>query len=61
VPQRLDVNFQIVLSEGGETRSIKPDVSLPDYVALDRPGELIMGHGMGPDYDPATFAVNLPN
>ena len=61
VPQRLDVSFQIVLSEGGETRSIKPDVSLPDYVALDRPGELSMGHGMGPDYDPATFAVNLPN
>jgi ribose transport system substrate-binding protein len=61
VPQRLDVNFQIVLSEGGETRSIKADVFLPDYVALDKPGELIMGHGMGPDYDPATFSVALPN
>ncbi len=61
VPQRLDVNFQVVISEGHETASISADVLLKDYVALDRPGELIMGHGMGPDYDPATFSVALPN
>ncbi len=61
VPQRLDVNFQIVVSEGDETRSISADVPLADYVALDRPGEFIMGHGIGPDYDPQTFSVNLPN
>lgn len=61
VPQRLDVNFQIVLSEGHDTQSIRADVYLPDYVALDKPAELIMGHGMGPDYDPVTFSVTLPN
>lgn len=60
VPQRLDVNFQVVISPGHETRSISADVLLPDYVAVDRPGELIMGSGI-PDYDPDTFAVDLPN
>jgi ribose transport system substrate-binding protein len=60
VPQRLDVNFQVVISEGHETASIRADVSLPDYVEMDRPGELIMGSGI-PDYDPNTFAVDLPN
>ncbi len=60
VPQRLDVNFQVVISEGHETRSISADVMLSDYVAMDLPGELIMGSGI-PDYDPATFSVELPN
>lgn len=60
VPQRLDVNFQVVLSEGDETLSIKPDVSLNDYVAMDQAGSLIMGSGI-PGYDPANFAVDLPN
>jgi ribose transport system substrate-binding protein len=61
VPQRLDVNFQVVISEGDETASIKGDVPLAEYVAMDRPDDFIMGHGMGPDYDPATFSVSLPN
>jgi len=61
VPQRLDVNFQVVIPEGFETQSISADVHLKDYVAVDKPGELIMGHGIGPDYDPATFVVDLPN
>lgn len=60
VPSRLDVNFQVVISEGHETRSISADVMLPDYVEMDRPGELIMGSGI-PDYDPQTFSVQLPN
>ncbi len=60
VPKRLDVNFQIVLSEGAETASIKADVPLADYVALDKPDDFIMGHGMGPDYDPKTFVANYP-
>ena len=60
VPQRLDVNFQVVISAGHETQSIKADVSLPDYVAMDQPGELIMGSGI-PDYNPTTFKVDLPN
>ncbi len=61
VPKRLDVNFQVVVSEGDETESIKADVSLADYVAMDRPDDFIMGHGMGNDYDPKTFSVDLPN
>jgi ribose transport system substrate-binding protein len=60
VPKRLDVNFQIVLSEGGETASIKADVPLKDYVALDKPDDFIMGHGMGADYDPKTFKAKYP-
>ena len=60
VPQRLDVNFQVVISPGDETRSISADVLLPDYVAVDRPGELIMGSGI-PNYDPTNFSVKLPN
>ena len=61
VPKRLDVNFQVVISEGDETESIKADVPLRQYVALDRPDNFIMGHGIGDDYDPATFSVSLPN
>jgi ribose transport system substrate-binding protein len=60
VPKRLDVNFQIVLSEGAETASIKADVQLKDYVALDKPDDFIMGHGMGPSYDPKTFKAKYP-
>lgn len=60
VPQRLDVNFQVVTSPGDETRSISADVLLPDYVAMDQPGELIMGSGI-PNYDPTSFSVELPN
>ena len=60
VPKRLDVNFQVVVSEGDETKSIKADVALGDYVALDKPDDFIMGHGMGPDYNPKTFSANLP-
>lgn len=60
VPQRLDVNFQVVISEGHETNSISADVLLPNYVAMDKPGELIMGSGI-PNYDPNTFSVDLPN
>jgi ribose transport system substrate-binding protein len=60
VPKRLDVNFQVVISEGDETRSVKADVPLKDYVRMDAADDLIMGHGMGPTYDPKTFKVDLP-
>jgi len=61
VPKRLDVNFQVVLSEGGETNSVKADVALKDYVAADKPDDFIMGHGMGQSYDPKTFAAVYPH
>ena len=60
VPKRVDVNFQVVISAGDETNSIKADVPLRDYVALDKPDDFIMGHGMGPEYDPKTFVANYP-
>lgn len=60
VPKRFDLNFQVVIPEGRETTSIKADVRLRDYVRLDKPGELIMGHGLGEDYDPQTFAADYP-
>jgi ribose transport system substrate-binding protein len=60
VPKRLDVNFQVVISEGDETKSVKADVALKDYVRMDAADDLIMGHGMGPTYDPKTFKVDLP-
>lgn len=61
VPKRLDVNFQIVVSDGHETNSIKADVLLKDYVALDKPDDFIMGHGMGPSYDPKNFKAKYPS
>jgi ribose transport system substrate-binding protein len=60
VPKRLDVNFQVVISDGDETKSVKADVALKDYVRMDAADDLIMGHGMGPTYDPKTFKVDLP-
>lgn len=60
VPKRLDVNFQVVVSEGDETASVKADVPLKDYVAMDKPDDFIMGHGMGDDYDPKNFKADYP-
>lgn len=60
VPKVETVNFQVVISEGHETASVKADVKLKDYVRLDGPDDLIMGHGMGPTYNPKTFKVELP-
>ncbi|RWF58896.1 MAG: sugar ABC transporter substrate-binding protein [Mesorhizobium sp.] len=60
VPKQVDVNFQVVVSEGDETTSVKADVPLKDYVAANKPDDFIMGHGMGPDYDPKTFKAEYP-
>jgi ribose transport system substrate-binding protein len=61
VPKRVDVNFQVVVPEGQETESVKADVFLKDYVRMDKPDDLIMGNGMGPDYDPKTFKADFPH
>lgn len=60
VPKRLDVNFQIVIPQGQETKSVHADVFLKDYVRMDGPDDLIMGNGLGPNYDPKTFKVDYP-
>ena len=61
VPKRLDVNFQIVVSEGDETKSVKADIPLANYVRPNAPGDLIMGSGLGDGYDPKTFKVDYPH
>ena len=60
IAQRFDVPAPVVISSGDETATIKADALLKDYVALDRPDDFIMGHGMGHDYDPKTFKANYP-
>lgn len=60
VPKVETVNFQVVISEGHETASVKADMKLKDYVRMDGPDDLIMGHGMGATYNPKTFKVDLP-
>jgi len=61
VPKTEVVNFRVVVSDGHETASVKADVKLKDYVRMDAPDDLIMGHGMGASYNPKTFKVDLPN
>ncbi len=61
VPKQFVVPAPVVISAGDDTESIKATVPLADYVALDRPDDFIMGHGMGKNYDPKTFTANYPN
>ena len=61
VPKQFVVPAPVVVSAGDDTDSIKATVALADYVALDRPDDFIMGHGMGKAYDPKTFEANYPN
>jgi ribose transport system substrate-binding protein len=60
VPKAVAVNFQIVAAEGDATRSIRIDVPLKDYVRMDAPDDLIMGHGMGSRYSPKDFKADYP-
>ncbi len=60
IPRSIEVNQQIVVSRGHETPSVKADVYVEDYALLDKPDSLIMGHGLGPDYDPTTFEASYP-
>ena len=60
IPRRIEVNQQIVVSRGHETPSVIADVFVEDYALLDKPDSLIMGHGLGPDYDPTTFEADYP-
>ncbi|WP_342240038.1 substrate-binding domain-containing protein [Inquilinus sp. OTU3971] len=57
LPRRIEVHTPLVISRGCETASVRADVFVEDHVRWDRPASLILGHGMGEDYDPTTFAV----
>ena len=60
VPRQVEENFQIAVTKGDETASVKADVFVEDYARMDGPGELIMGNGLPADYDPRTFKVDYP-
>jgi ribose transport system substrate-binding protein len=57
LPRRIEVHTPLVISRGWETASVRADVFVEDHVRWDRPPSLILGHGMGEDYDPTTFVV----
>jgi ribose transport system substrate-binding protein len=60
VPKIYAVNSDITISKGDETASVKADRWVEDYARLDKPNELILSTGLGPDYDPATFKADYP-
>ena len=60
IPKRVEVNQQVVVSEGHETASVQADVFTADYALMDKPGSVIMSSGVGADYDPATFKAVYP-
>ena len=49
-----------IVSKGDETPSVRADMWAEDYVRLDKPMDLILSSGLGPSYDPKTFAVDYP-
>ena len=60
IPRRIEVNQQIVVSQGHETPSVQADVYVKDYALMDKPGSVIMSSGVGKDYDPETFKADYP-
>lgn len=60
VPKLYFVNSDVVVSKGDETASVKADRWAEDYVRMDKPNDLILSSGLGPDYDPQTFSVDYP-
>ncbi|WP_162918819.1 substrate-binding domain-containing protein [Taklimakanibacter deserti] len=60
VPKLYFVNSDVVVSKGDETASIKADRWAEDYVRMDKPNDLILSSGLGPDYDPQTFSADYP-
>lgn len=60
VAKQIDTKFQVVISDGDETKSVKADVPLAKYARMDAPGDMIMGHGLGSSYDPKTFRADYP-
>jgi ribose transport system substrate-binding protein len=60
VPKIYEVSSDIILSKGHETASVKADMWAEDYVRLDKPMDLILSTGLGPDYDPQKFSADYP-
>jgi hypothetical protein len=60
LPRRIDVESHVVVSRGHETVSIRADHYVEDWADWLAPETLIMGHGLGPDYNPLTFRADYP-
>lgn len=60
VPDKVEVNMQVVMSPGAETVSVKPDRLLLDHVSLDDPGDLSPSNGLPAGYNPSTFNPDYP-
>lgn len=60
IPKQIEVNQQVVVSEGHETASVQADVYVKDYALMDKPGSVIMSSGVGADYNPETFSATYP-
>lgn len=60
VPDKVEVNFQIVTSPGADTASVKGDRHLLDHVSMDDPGDLSPSNGLPTGYNPATFDPDYP-
>jgi ribose transport system substrate-binding protein len=60
VPKLYFVNSDVVVSKGFETSSVRADRWVEDYVRMDKPNDLILSSGLGPDYDPKAFSANYP-
>ena len=60
VPDKVDVNTQIVLSPGADTISVKADRYMLDHVSMSDPGDLSPSNGLPAGYNPATFNPQYP-
>jgi ribose transport system substrate-binding protein len=61
VPDKVEVNAQIVMTPGAETVSVKPDRLLLDHVSMSDPGDLSPSNGLPAGYNPATFKPDYPH
>ncbi len=61
VPSVVEVNMQVVVSEGHDTASVKADRRPLDHVSMDDPGDLSPSHGLPAGYNPATFNPEYPH
>lgn len=59
VPKVYEISADIAVTKGDETPSVRADLWVEDLAKMDRPNELILSTGLGPDYDPNTFDPGL--
>lgn len=60
LPRRIEVDSHVVVSRGHETVSIRADHYVEDWVDWLAPPTLILGHGLGTDYNPLSFRADYP-